>query len=533
MPLFKVFHSRVSLRYLLELLKLETWMALVASPEWTDFQKKNGLDPLGMRQSSINLYQSLLPGISNVTLRIRYYGLYVWLSNEYAREERHTDPERWKRYVRRAEALYALTAVNKGGESGIAGSQWAGRKLQDHQKLIAFADDAEPGSDTYYLKQAWGAFGAAYGSQLLETGLFDESYNHSIPLPTEDLGRRLAESVAKTNPKITELFINCANRGDVSISELNELAEFTPSNIDLSSEERDLYEELLFEFEGRNPSALANRKQTLGLILEAALSLGKTPTEDDIRWWVYWGELRETVLQKASLVEHRTRWWTYQSNELAHIAYEAIMKFLLDVMEEAYCIAPSSLVSEVLNRVKSVAKPWPSSWSKFLLSIEGTDDDEETLVEAIRKGTRHQGITDPYVVWQAIKLLALVYQKTVQSEEITKEFGHLDTRTFQSIHSELDFLSAHSDDDFDSAIASLISERIIKRHLWVALKKLRYQGDYTFLFETEGELLRYRVKDGPVLTTPRLSSGVTFLSDIGLIDANGITTRGEARLKQI
>ena len=39
-------------------------------PEWTECRKKNGLDPLGMRNGSINLYRTVLPGIGNVTLRI-------------------------------------------------------------------------------------------------------------------------------------------------------------------------------------------------------------------------------------------------------------------------------------------------------------------------------------------------------------------------------------------------------------------------------------------------------------------------------
>ena len=33
--------------------------------------KKDGLDPLGMQNNSVGLYQTLLPGASNVTLRMR------------------------------------------------------------------------------------------------------------------------------------------------------------------------------------------------------------------------------------------------------------------------------------------------------------------------------------------------------------------------------------------------------------------------------------------------------------------------------
>jgi hypothetical protein len=154
-------------------------MPATGYPEWTEYRKKNGLDPLGMQNTSVALYQRLLPGISNVTLRMRYYGLYAWLSAVYARRIGDTDPKTWQRFVRRAEALYALAAQTRGGEGGIAGILWAQRKLSGTDaSSVDFAGDAEPGSPTYYLKQAWGAFGAAYQSQLFEIGVFSEVTEH-------------------------------------------------------------------------------------------------------------------------------------------------------------------------------------------------------------------------------------------------------------------------------------------------------------------------------------------------------------------
>ncbi len=47
--------------------------AQIAYPEWTEYRKKNGLDLLGMQTGSIGLYQTLLPGISNVPLTARSY----------------------------------------------------------------------------------------------------------------------------------------------------------------------------------------------------------------------------------------------------------------------------------------------------------------------------------------------------------------------------------------------------------------------------------------------------------------------------
>src|SRR6516162_596831 len=95
---------------------LESAMVVTACPDWTDYRKKNGLDPLGMQNTSVALYQRLLPGISNVTLRMRYYGFYAWLSGVYVRRIGDTNPKSWQRFVRRAEALYALAAQTRGGE---------------------------------------------------------------------------------------------------------------------------------------------------------------------------------------------------------------------------------------------------------------------------------------------------------------------------------------------------------------------------------------------------------------------------------
>lgn len=92
---------------------------------------------------------------------------------------------------------------------------------------------------------------------------------------------------------------------------------------------------------------------------------------------------------------------------------------------------------------------------------------------------------------------------------------------------ELRFLEAHENDGFAQFIARLIEERVIRRHLWVGLRKFRYQGDYTFLFETDEGRVRLRAMDGPVFTNPRLGPALTFLKDIHLINDNGLTTHGK------
>jgi len=127
-----------------------------------------------------------------------------------------TDPEEWKRFIRRAAALYALIAYSHGGEGGVAGIDWAQRVLDtsDDTTLIDFAAAAEPGSEGFYLKQAWGAYGAAYRSQLFEIKIFDPSDDHELPLPS-NMGERVAKAFEESAGKTASLFYDIIQRGNV------------------------------------------------------------------------------------------------------------------------------------------------------------------------------------------------------------------------------------------------------------------------------------------------------------------------------
>src|SRR3954462_7171210 len=78
-------------------------------PGWTKPGKWSlGRDPLGMQATSVRIYRTLIPGLTNVTNRLRYYSYYCWVVALFA-ETRHADDlKQWRIFIRRAEALYAL-----------------------------------------------------------------------------------------------------------------------------------------------------------------------------------------------------------------------------------------------------------------------------------------------------------------------------------------------------------------------------------------------------------------------------------------
>jgi hypothetical protein len=282
----------------------------VASPDWTEYRKKNGLDPLGMQNSSISLYQRLLPGISNVTLRVRYYGLYAWLAAHYAQRSGDTDPKTWQRFVRRAEALYALVAQRRGGEGGIAGIQWAQRTLDANPAgPLRFAPDADPGSEgNPYLQQAWGAYGAAYASQLFEMGVFATAKDHEIPVPSPEIGDALSEAFAESAGELAERFYASIESGMVSIADLDAFAALTPSAIAYGSAERQLYQNMLFAEGSLSRPADISRRETLLLLLKAAAQLERLPDVTTVRWLLYAGADKDDkalVISNAALQEQQ------------------------------------------------------------------------------------------------------------------------------------------------------------------------------------------------------------------------------------
>ena len=305
-------------------------------PAWTDYRKKNGLDPLGMQNSSVNLYQRLLPGISNVTLRMRYYGLYAWLCRTYALSRSSDDPEAWKRFVRRAEALYALIAYHARNENGVAGILWAGKAYEDSvSETIDFAVAADPGRERAYLKQAWGAYGAAYGSQLFAIGIFWESPNHAIPVPSKTVGDQLARVFNEELGEVAELFGEVIARGVVTRDELDRLSKVVPSNIGLTGDERALYQEILLTPHNSEDRDAVSRRLSLLLVLNVAGLIGRAPDAEEVRWILYAEQdqqCRTLTISDPELQAQRQRWWVYHANDLCHVALETLLKFALDTV---------------------------------------------------------------------------------------------------------------------------------------------------------------------------------------------------------
>ncbi|MBB4263755.1 hypothetical protein [Bradyrhizobium sp. CIR3A] len=520
---------------------------LVAVPEWTQVRQKSGLDPLGLQAPSIRLYQALVPGISNVTLRTRYYGLYPWLSEEYARQNHDADPEVWKRTVRRAEGAYALIAAqanrrNEHQETGVAGLRWARDMLREHEGgLVEFATHTDPaGGAKPYLKQAWGAFGAAYESQLREAGVLGDAETHSLSVPTQVVGDDFCRVFARAAGDLGPKFLRVVRAGKASLAVLEELAPLLPSQIHPQSQERDAYERMLF---AEYPDATDNdrsRRRTLILALRLVRHFEEDMNAQEMRWHLYAGHDGNGVkipFDEPDLEMQRRRWWAYQAGDLGRMAYEALLKWLLDTLEMHQSgLTTDQLIDAALHRLEISQAGWPSTWSEIVAGLPRAThclaDDEPTSEMALSynvldAGT-DEGLAPVRSAQAAVELLAVLARQCARDRKFfaTQHGGDHPEAPGRSFASELAFLDGHGSTPIPDLLRVIFQKRILQRHLWVAMRKLQYQRDYTFLVETHDGRLRLRAKDGPVYTNPRLGPALTFLRDLHLVDENGLTKRG-------
>lgn len=513
-----------------------------AVPTWTVQDDKQGLDPLGMQNTSISLYQHLLPGVSNVTLRMRYYGLHAWLIAEYARRRHDPDPDDWCIFLRRAEALYALISQFNTQDAGVAGNRWATRKLQEVKgERVRFAASTDRGAQSQYLRQKFGAFGAAYSSQMHVVGLIQPARDHEIPVPTE-AGARLAKAFKQGIGTTGKLFLDVSERGSVELKELTRLSLMAPSFIDNDGLERQLYEDLLFARTAPDDTPAAQRRKTLRLVLHTAREINRSPFVSDVRWASYSGfnyDGKPLAPLPHADAEHRYKWRVYHANDLTHVCHESLLRFVLESLTQyPDGIDLKVLLNEVALKLLEVASPQPSSWAELEAAVSLTANawceeptSEWTLSETLLG--IGSGVAGAEVTFRALQLLAVLGKRfSAERVSVKKVLAPVAHASSHTILTEPQFLEVRKDAPIERTLVDLIKERVLDRHLVVALQKLR-AGDYTFLFEVEDGRIRLRRHSGPVLTNPRLGSAIRFLNDINLLGDEGLTDAGARALEAV
>lgn len=505
-------------------------------PEWTELGQDTGLDPLGMQRPIELVYQSLLPGISTITLRLRYYSFFAWLLETYANRVGVTnDYEAFRQFQRRAEALYALICARGELELGVAGIDWARDELAKivptpTSVSIDFSRGASPDPNVTvrYLRNRGGAFGGIYASQMREMGLvkLDDT---DLPIPfCMDAALPLAEGFRRSLGSSADAFLGGIEAGAVTLATLDQLQTIRPSKIEPKSpEQQELAAILMARHVGASQSD-RTRSETLRMLLRLAHRTGRPPKSEEAKWAWFGASCGVNGLAERS--DLRSVWALYQTSDLLRLAYETMLTVGLDILNNAP--RRSQSITDVVGTLIDLADlPEDHHLSDWLLE-QASGSASEDLAKAAAISMQESVSTGDQAsaVHSAWKLIAALLKKGRSFDAKAMEWlGH--ARHFQSLVSEAGFVEERSDLPVKTALAEILRDRIFRRHIWVASRKFRNQKAYTFLFEPDEGRLRFRSFFRLSPSSPRIDQAVQFLRDVQFIDDGGVTDLGLAELK--
>jgi hypothetical protein len=252
---------------------------------------KTGRDHLGVQGHCINIYGQLLPGITNVTDRARYYSFYpcfFWVCRK------HYTNLAWdfiRDRFRRSDCLFTLIAARHSKKRNEPedrhGITMVGRDtlipvldlLENGEsiKLSRYATIDDTSKDRYF-KNNFGGLGQYYAGSLLELEILSGS-SRSVYQYTFERGALLAEALDGGVNR--ELFFHAIDEDTVTLDVLDELYEFCPCRLKYNNDEKSNLMDLFFDRNNLFGKAGLRRRHTLCLYLNLIAELEKLNSQLD------------------------------------------------------------------------------------------------------------------------------------------------------------------------------------------------------------------------------------------------------------
>jgi hypothetical protein len=521
-----------------------------------------GLDHLGVQLVSVSLYTQLLPGITNVTDRVRFYAFYPWLIHRYAKAGLDAgDRRRWLEWFRPAELTYALScaaAAKLDGDdiTGVTGSLIARRQVRKLDpaasvdvRSSAMLDEAGKIPESAYIDSPQGGFGQ-YDNALRMLGILFPAPQLRYPdlQITAYAGKAIVDTLDDPGAGFLDL-LTVAREGRATVAELADIGRrVQPGAIRPGSQEQRLLRAAILgdedaESRGQNGTEREWRRASL---LLALVFVRDCETLDEsfpetFRWscanrFLPTGERWHVP---SGLEQVARAWATYHRNDLLCVALDALLySALLDLNEEP--LAPRALARSCAERALrainvSDDESLPALGGRVATFVEAcrlpVGDDEEA--QAWGAGSTYvwtnalfEAVNDqdqPRICALALRLLGRLTTDT--GAFLEHGFGVFPSGTATAekfdVHlgTWLDRAQERREAPLHAFFEELVLEWVLFRHLRVATRKLASQGLSTFKFRPEeGRLVRLSSEMPTVgFTSPRLRQAYRYLVDLGYV----------------
>ena len=514
-----------------------------------------GLDHLAVQALCINVYGRLLPGITNVTDRARYYSFYPWLIWQFDQQGLTKFDSKFIDRFRSADCLFTLIAERHAAVSGDQYEDHAGSMVGSNtlSALVKNLTDSEPlrlsdyasqdNTSSRYFKNKLGGLGQYYMGVLRELSVLDGDTANGIRY-TREVGQTIAECMEKGVQ--SDLFFSVLDKGLVNASELDALSSFCPCHLQRNTAEQAILQEIFFARGKYFDEEALPRRRTLQSLIQLSDLLadqGEGLTEQTFRACIYTGALPDGSLWQCpeTLFTNRDKWATYARNELLSLSIQGLFYALLDGYEASALRFDTGkqLVDwfldqpEVTNALSDLGESKTLSeqllgCEKWLPAIESWDDNRHEIQSAERvvflSGSKQHvsASTRQEIITRSLEaLIALGYRMKDRDnpygdlvfEEGQFLFYPINLRAFQ-----FHIKNTWADFSMRELLGWLLLRWGVDTHLMVALRKLRGQSQSTFRIRPSEQGLEVIGVPPAVHTTPRFKQALRILKDIGALE---------------
>lgn len=529
-----------------------------------------GLDHLGVQAPCIQVYSQLLPGITNVTDRARYYSFYPWLITRFEKEGWRSEEEILL-MLRRAECLLTIISLqhehiaqdgtddHRAAMVGSDALYKAIEKLHSGEKVkISDYSNLDAGGDRYFANPA-GGLGQYYFGALKNLSLLSGDTVGTVEI-IKETGKVLAGAVDRY--VAGDRFIQVLIDDTVDEAIINELNSFCPCKVKQSSEEVKMLTGLMREgWSALNTEAVASadelhasefRSRTLAymcILADSASAHNKSFNLDRFRGLIYTAcETNGDAVKVPDKLNNIINYWkVYQRNELLSVAMQGLFFAILrsaelsgkqaqDTKNLCNWFWSESIGKEALSgfsEKSDLSINWLSGINSGLPTINNWTDEHHEIQCMFRLGkfTTKQGTSISEVV-QVVKdsifiIAALLFrdENKVDYDNVHFPDRYLEYYPVNLSSVRSDWEGALSKMDINNAFISFTKNRCLDAHLRVAMRKLRQQGQNTFRFEPREIGLIIKSIPGAANTTPRFKQATRILLDLGLLIKDGSLTR--------
>ncbi len=524
-----------------------------------------GLDHLGAQAPCIQIYSQLLPGITNVTDRARYYSFYPWLFAEF-------DKRGWLNkntivsQLRKADCLFTLISIRHGikaGDTGHHANSAVGSNTLTKIVMELAADQEISLSDfthldapiNRYFKNPLGGFGQYYFGVLegLKVMSGDTASNARL---IREVGVPLAN--AMNSGVQGDLFLQLIETDLVTLKNLDDLDSFCHCKLSSSTQEKKLLtglmrggwlaiaeikDEVATEEER---ASIESRSKSLGLFIQLADISEQQKINLDIacfRGLTYsrFDHNGKSISLNEGLNNIADIWQVYQRNEILAVAMQGLFFSVLHAAKNASNLNGFMTTKEICSwfwkshSCSKVIDDQSLSLHQFLIkrfealpafSEWKNSNHEIQLSEKIVQLT-HQDLTNDQIVdlvEKSLNCLAAICYRIENAkiyEPVSFRPNYLSNYPI-NLESVIRITSESLREiKVEDALIRFTTSYCLDSHLRVAMRKLRQQGQNTSRFELAEDGIYFKDIPPATHTSPRFNQAMQILLDLGLLCIKG------------